>query len=37
LDSARWFLLKEIPELRIYNDIVPLISKAVEIIAKKGD
>ncbi len=37
LDAARWFLLKEIPELRIYNDIVPLISKAVEIIAKKGD
>lgn len=35
LDNARWFLLSEIPELRIYNDIIPLISKAVEIISKK--
>ena len=35
LDGARWFALSEIPELRIYNDIVPLIAKAVEIISKK--
>lgn len=35
LDGARWFALPEIPELRIYNDIVPLIAKAVEIISKK--
>ncbi|MCX6757670.1 MAG: transcription antitermination factor NusB [Candidatus Nomurabacteria bacterium] len=35
LDSARWFSLAEIPELKIYNDIVPLISKAVEIISKE--
>jgi len=34
LDGARWFELSEIPELRIYNDIIPLISKAVEIISK---
>lgn len=34
LDGARWFQLSEIPELRIYNDIVPLIGKAVEIISK---
>lgn len=34
LDDARWFELKEIPELRIYNDIIPLISKAIEIISK---
>lgn len=34
LDGARWFTLKEIPELRIYNDIVPLIGKAIEIISK---
>ncbi|HCC67426.1 TPA: transcription antitermination factor NusB [Candidatus Nomurabacteria bacterium] len=32
LDGARWFELSAIPELRIYNDIIPLISKAVEII-----
>jgi len=32
LDGARWFQLSEIPELRIYNDIIPLITKAIEII-----
>ena len=35
LDSAQWFEMSEIPSLRIYNDIIPLISKAVEIISKK--
>jgi N utilization substance protein B len=35
LDNARWFEISNIPELRIYNDIIPLISKAIEIISKK--
>ncbi len=35
LDGARWFQMTEIPELRIYNDIIPLIGKAVEIITSK--
>lgn len=35
LDDAKWFTMAEIPELRIYNDIIPLIAKAVEIISKK--
>ena len=35
LDGARWFKLSELPELRIYNDIIPLIAKAVEIISSK--
>ncbi|MFZ2204996.1 MAG: transcription antitermination factor NusB [Minisyncoccia bacterium] len=35
LDGARWFQLSEIPELHIYNDIIPLITKAIEIISKK--
>ncbi len=35
LDGARWFELREIPELRIYNDIIPLIAKAVEILTEK--
>ena len=35
LDKAQWFQLSEIPELRIYNDIIPLIAKAVDIISKK--
>lgn len=34
LDNAKWFQLKELPELRIYNDIIPLITKAIEIISK---
>jgi N utilization substance protein B len=34
LDNARWFPLSAIPELRIYNDIIPLIGKAIEIISK---
>lgn len=33
LDGARWFEMSEIPELRIYNDIIPLIKKAIEIIS----
>ncbi|MEK7572589.1 MAG: transcription antitermination factor NusB [Patescibacteria group bacterium] len=35
LDGARWFQFSEIPELRIYNDIIPLITKAIEIISKR--
>lgn len=35
LDNAKWFTLKEIPELRMYNDIVPLIAKAIDIINKQ--
>ena len=35
LDGARWFEMAEVPELRIYNDIIPLIAKAIEIISKK--
>ncbi|OGI73848.1 transcription antitermination factor NusB [Candidatus Nomurabacteria bacterium RIFCSPHIGHO2_02_FULL_41_18] len=35
LDAARWFPLSAIPELRVYNDIIPLITKAVEILSGK--
>lgn len=35
LDAVRWFPVSAIPELRIYNDIIPLIAKAIEIITKK--
>jgi 8-oxo-dGTP pyrophosphatase MutT (NUDIX family) len=34
LDKAAWFPLNEIVDLTIYDDIVPLIAKAVEIISK---
>ena len=36
LDGARWFEMNKVPELRIYNDIIPLIAKAVEIISNTG-
>ena len=32
LDGARWFEMAEVPELRIYNDIISLIVKAVHIL-----
>ncbi len=32
LDGARWFEMTEVPGLRIYNDIIPLIAKAVHIL-----
>ncbi|MBI5139301.1 transcription antitermination factor NusB [Candidatus Nomurabacteria bacterium] len=35
LDGARWFTLKEIPNLHIYNDIIPLIKKAIDILSSK--
>lgn len=35
LDGAKWFTLKEIPNLHIYNDIIPLIRKAIDIISNK--
>lgn len=33
LDDAKWFEVSEIPELRMYDDVRPLIAKAVEIVA----
>jgi transcription antitermination protein NusB len=35
LDAARWFPASALAELRMYNDIIPIIEKAVEIISKK--
>lgn len=35
LDDAKWFEIKEIAELRIYDDIKPLIAKALEIAKTK--
>lgn len=32
LDEARWFGLAEVPELRIYDDVVPFITKALKIL-----
>lgn len=34
LDDVRWFSLKELPDLRMYDDILPIITKGVEYITK---
>lgn len=35
LDDAKWFRLSDILELNFYNDILPIVTKAVTIISKK--
>jgi N utilization substance protein B len=35
LDDARWFKLADIVELNFYNDILPIITKAVNLLLKK--
>lgn len=34
LDDARWFSLDEVVDLNMYDDILPLITKSIEIITK---
>lgn len=36
LDNARWFALDEVAELNFYDDIVPLITKAIQILGRKS-
>jgi N utilization substance protein B len=35
LDNAKWFKLEDIQGLNFYNDILPIITKAITIISKK--
>lgn len=35
LDDAKWFRLQDIIDLNFYNDILPLITKAINILLKK--
>lgn len=35
LDDARWFKLKDILDLNIYDDILPIVTKAINILLKK--
>ena len=35
LDGAEWFELGEIHNLKMYDDIIPIITKAVSIITSK--
>ncbi len=37
LDDARWFPIEEVPNLKIYDNMVPLLTKAIEIIQNKND
>ncbi|HUC88568.1 MAG TPA: transcription antitermination factor NusB [Candidatus Paceibacterota bacterium] len=37
LDDARWFALEEIPNLKMYDNMVPLLTKAIEILTKKAN
>lgn len=36
LDDAKWFKLQDIQTLNFYNDILPIITKAITIISSKG-
>ena len=35
LDDAKWFKLGDILDLNFYNDILPLVTKAINILLKK--
>ena len=35
LDDAKWFKLEDIVELNFYDDILPLVTKAINILLKK--
>lgn len=34
LDDVRWFALSEVPDLKMYGDMVPIITKGIESIVK---
>lgn len=36
LDDAKWFRLEDILELNFYNDILPIVTKAVTILSTEG-
>jgi 8-oxo-dGTP pyrophosphatase MutT (NUDIX family) len=36
LDDARWFKVSEILELNFYEDILPIVTKAVTILVSRG-
>lgn len=37
LDDARWFKLKDILDLNFYDDILPLVTKAINILLSKNE
>ncbi len=36
LAEARWFALADIPDLKMYDDVVPLVTKAITLLAKRA-
>jgi transcription antitermination protein NusB len=34
LDDAKWFKLEEVPSLKMYDNMIPLLTKAIEILTK---
>jgi N utilization substance protein B len=34
LDDAKWFKLEEVPNLKMYDNMIPLLTKAIEILTK---
>jgi transcription antitermination protein NusB len=37
LDDAKWFELSEVPTLKMYDNMIPLLTKAIQILTKKND
>jgi N utilization substance protein B len=37
LDDAKWFTLDEVPNLRMYDNMIPLLTKTIEILSKNND
>jgi len=35
LDDAKWFKLQDLQNLNFYNDILPIITKSINIISEK--
>lgn len=37
LDDARWFSIDEVPSLRMYDNMIPLLTKTIDILSKDND
>ncbi len=37
LDGAEWFAVEEIPNLRMYDNMIPLLTKTIDILANKKE
>lgn len=37
LDDARWFTIDEVPSLRMYDNMIPLLTKTIEILSKDNN